>query len=133
MKYDWFSSHQVFCCSIFSFLCSALLIIVCFFYLGLWIVCTRFDLQLSISALRSPKFWILHAMSFDWRLVFHFGISWLPLPYFLISPFVPSDSSLISSNYSLVFFWSLLWYLLIIFQSIYEKNSQTRNKLQKNF
>ena len=48
-----------------------------------------------MSALRYPKFWILHSLSFDWRLVFHFGISWLPL------------------RYSLLYHLITLWYLLI--------------------
>ena len=54
--------------------------------------------------MKSPKFWILHSLSFDWRLAFHCGISWLPLRYFLTSRFVPSDNSLMSSNYSFAFF-----------------------------
>jgi hypothetical protein len=61
---------RFFCCSIFSFLCSALHAIACFF---------------------------------SFCLVIPFGIFWLPLRYFLISPFVPSDNSLMSSNYSFVF------------------------------
>jgi hypothetical protein len=72
---------RFFCCSIFSFLCSALHAIACFF---------------------------------SFCLVIPFGIFWLPLRYFLISPFVPSDNSLMSSNYSFVSFpWLPRWYLLI--------------------
>jgi hypothetical protein len=82
---------RFFCCSIFSFLCSALKIIVCFYSLGHWIDCTRFVLPWSISPLTSPNFWTLHFLSFDLRLLFPFNISWLLLQYFLISTFVPSD------------------------------------------
>ena len=82
------------------------------------------DFRFEIS-----KVWILHSLSFDGRLAFHFGISLLPLGYFLFSPIVPFDNSLMSSNYSFgVFFsdypfgfswvrlwshWTLCWYLQI--------------------
>jgi hypothetical protein len=123
--------HRFFCCSIFSFLCSALKIIVCFYSVGHWIVCIRFVLPWSISPLTSSNCWTLHCLSCDLRLCFLLIISWLLLRYFLISPFVPSDlwppiccllippfgffliTPLVSLDHSVVIFRSLRWYLQI--------------------
>ena len=91
--------HRFFCCSIFSFLCSALKIIVCFYSLGHWIDCTRFVLPWSISPLTSPNFWTLHCLSCDLRLVF-------PFDYLLIAPSI-------FSNFPFCTLWPPLWCLLI--------------------
>ena len=98
-RFGWVYS-RFFCCSIFSFLCSALKIIVCFFSLGHWILCSRFVLAGSISPLTFPNFWTLHCLSFDLRL---FASFW----YLLITP-------LIFFNLSFCTLWSPLWCLLII-------------------
>ena len=84
--------HRFFCCSIFSFLCSALKIIVCFYSLG---HCIVYVLDLFYH----DRFPLWHLQTFGhcivcpaiYGLCFLLIISWLLLRYFLISPFVPSD------------------------------------------
>jgi hypothetical protein len=115
--------HRFFCCSIFSFLFSALKIIVCFYSLGHWIVCIRFVLPWSISPLTSSNCWTLHCLSCDLRLVFPFDYLVITPSIFsnfplctlwpLTSPLYPLTSPLMSSNSPFCTLWPPLWCLLI--------------------
>jgi hypothetical protein len=116
------------CCSKCSFLCSALRIIVTFFSLGHWIVCTRFALPWSICPLTLPNFGhcIVCSSIYDFCFLlispdYSFDIFYFLLLYPLIAPLMSSNylsgffliTPLIYLDHSVCIFWLPLWYLLI--------------------
>ena len=124
---------QVCCCSIFNFLCSALQIIVCFFSLGHWIICTRFVYHERFSLWQIQTFghWIVcpSICGFGFLLIAP-DYSLLPLLYPLIVPLISSNFPFFclplcyllitllafsdhSSDYLYGIFWLLLRYFLI--------------------
>jgi hypothetical protein len=106
------------CCSIFSFLCNALWIVVCPFSFGHCIVCPSiycfwlllwYLVAIVLSILRFTAsgyscgiFWSLYCLSFD-----------LPL---LVTPVVSRGHCIVCP--SIYLFWLLLWYLMAIVLSV---------------
>ena len=129
---------RVFCCSIFSFLCSALQINICFLFfkpLGfMYSICfTMIDFPFDICKLLYPSIYgfcfllIFPDYSFDifWLVSLCYipitllvssdhssGIFWLTIRYLLIASSIFPDCSLVSCIFPFCIFWLLLSFLI---------------------